>query len=299
MNKIIDYLRTLLPTFAKDEVLEDVRVTREELKNQTILLYIAAAESFKDWDFKDPTVQANVASFSRLAKTGSKRFLPAVEEGLEVLLTNLAYVEDRIAETYQEEVAGRSLTYVKANLLQFVELSAFVTRYARRYLSAIYARETAALPQSEVALDEALTPAELKWLDDNFVAFATAFRVVTVPTSDLKRVIAAIPDIVVTSENAGTLQSTMGAAKITPFQVSLESVFTSPIYHVAMMVAEWQVNRFKAAQEEARLVELRKLNLERLVRNKPDAKIQREIDYLQSRVEGLNYKLKKMERDYA
>lgn len=91
----------------------------------------------------------------------------------------------------------------------------------------------------------------------------------------------------------------MGSAKVDPFQMDLIPIWLNPIYHIGMFVSEWQADRYKAAKEEVRLLQLRKLNLEKTIEKKPDAKIQHEIEYLSNRVQGMNFKIEKMEKDYA
>jgi ABC-type phosphate transport system auxiliary subunit len=73
-------------------------------------------------------------------------------------------------------------------------------------------------------------------------------------------------------------------------------VWLNPVYHVGMLVAEWQAARYKAAQEELRTLQLRKLNLEKKLEGKSDAKIEQQISYMQKRVDDLEYKIVKMEK---
>ena len=76
-------------------------------------------------------------------------------------------------------------------------------------------------------------------------------------------------------------------------------VWLNPIYHIGMRIAEWQAKRYKSAKEELSLLQLRKLNLERVSAGKPDAKIQSEIKYLEARIQGLNFDIDEMEKKYA
>ena len=163
----------------------------------------------------------------------------------------------------------------------------------------MYVCETAEYPDSGTALNDSLSPAEIEWLNANFLSFCTALNVVSGNPQQVKKQIDNIPDIIITSENATTLPSTMGEARLDPFQMNLITVRMNPIYHIRMFVAEYQADRYKAAKEEVKLLQLRKLNLEKLADGKPEAHIQKEITYMETRIQGLNFKIAKMEKENA
>ncbi|MNU19708.1 hypothetical protein D3C71_79410 [compost metagenome] len=298
--KIGNFLASLLPSFGKDQVLEDCRLTHGEIKNGTLPAYESAAPLLKSWKFKSDKLKNQFAMFSRVSGMNGN-FVDAVAKGLKQANENLDAVEDMISKTYNEDVAASGLTYLKANLLQFVETAGFVSKFARKYLDYIYALETVEVGDQESASAsmETMLKAHVEWLDANFLSFATAFGIVSTPTANLRKVLGNIPDIVVTADNVQTLGATMGQSKLDPMQFGLIPVWLNPIYHVGMVVAEWQAARHKEMQEELRLIQLRKLNLERVAAGKPDAKIQKEIGWLSSRRDELSYKLQKMERDNA
>lgn len=296
--KFEKYIQSLLPTFGKDRVLEDCRVTRTEIKDVTLPLYDTAVPLFKGYKFKSGDVQEQIASFNRLCHPGSDNIITHIQKALKASLENLDEVEALVEKTYNEEVAGSGLTYLKANLLQFTECLNFVSRYARRYLLWIYVAETAQIPDSETDLSEAMAPAEIEWIKINFIPFCTALNVVSIPTTKVKKALNDIPDIVVTEENVRSLSATMGENKLDPFEVRLIPVWLNPIYHIRMFVAEWQANRYKAALEERKLIELRHLNLKKRQEGKPDARLQKEIAYTEQRLRNINFKISKMEKDY-
>lgn len=66
-----------------------------------------------------------------------------------------------------------------------------------------------------------------------------------------------------------------------------------------MMIADWQVSRYKAAQEEKRMLEFRLLKLKLQSTGKADAKLDQNIEYTEQRLQQLNFKLHKMEQEYG
>ncbi|EKD22685.1 MAG: Virion structural protein [uncultured bacterium] len=296
--KFSNFIQSLLPSFGKDRVLEDCRLTRAEIKEVTAPSYDAAMEFLKGWKFKSPEMEKLLSIFNRMVKgSGSDNAIVTIAKSFDAILKNLDHTEDRIAKLYNEDVAGAGITYQKANLLQFVECVGFVSKFARKFLIYTYICETAQYENSSTDIAESLSPAEIEWLNANFVSFCTAFNIVCGNPQTVEKQFAAVPDIVITSENAETLPSTIGDAKIDPFQMKLIPIVMNPIYHIGMFVAEWQASRYKAAKEELKLLQLRKLNLQKTSEGKPDAHLQQEIKYMETRIQGLNYKIAKMEKD--
>lgn len=293
--KIAAFMASLLPSFTKDTVLEDLRLTHAEYKEFTIPAYATALPLMKSWKFKSEILDDQFSRFARMVK-GSGNPVVVIHNNFKNIMENIEIVEKAIEKSYNEEVAGAGMTYSKSTLLQLAEAFAFVSKYARKWLIYIYIQETKELPDAE-DLSESLTPAEKEWIEANFISFCTAFGVVSGEGNQMKKRIEDIPDIVVTSENVETMTATLGENKIDPFQLKLIPIWMNPIYHIGMFVAEWQADRYKAAKEELRLLQLRKLNLERLGEGKPDARLQKEISYTETRIQALNYKIAKMEKD--
>lgn len=298
--KIMDFISSLLPSFGKNRVLEDIRITRNELNEITHPAYKTAVNVFKGWKFKSEKVLAYFKVFDTFVKHPSnENYVMVVECSIADIVHNLTHVEDIINKTFNEDVGAGGLTYQKANLLQFVEACAFVSKYARKFLNFIYICETEQYEEAKTSLSVSLSVAELKWLDEQLIPFANAFAIITKKQTDIEKLIDLVPDIEITNDNAKTLESTIGITKLDPFNFGLVAGFMHPVYHFRMMIAEWQADRYKEAKEEMRLLSLRKLNLEKLADGKPDANTQKEIQYLETRVQDLTYKIAQMEEKYG
>ena len=298
--KIKNFIAALLPTFGTDRVLEDCRITKMELKEVTLPSYDQAALMFKGWKFKSEIMKGHIGSFNNLVKSsGGDNMFVTIQKSFKDALINLDQVESLIEKTYSQEVAGGGFTYLKANLLQFVECMHFVSKYARKFLIYTYIHETAQFVEDGAITAESLTPAEQEWITANFINFCSALNVVSGNPGYVKKAISEIPDVVITSDNASTMSHTIGEAKLDPFQMSLIPIWLNPIYHVRMFVAEWQADRYKVAKEELKLLQLRKLNLEKLSEGKQDAAIQKQIEYMEGRIASLNYKIQKVEKEHG
>lgn len=68
--KIINYITSLLPTFGKDRVIEDIRITRNEIKEATEPSYKNADVMYKGWTFKSAPLKEKLDTFKRMVKHG-------------------------------------------------------------------------------------------------------------------------------------------------------------------------------------------------------------------------------------
>ena len=93
--------------------------------------------------------------------------------------------------------------------------------------------------------------------------------------------------------------ASVGASRVDPMNFGLIPIVLNPIYHVRMMIADWQVNRFKAADEERKLLEFKLLKMKMTDGGKRDANVDRQIEYTEGRLQKLNYKLMEMEKSYG
>lgn len=296
--KLDSFVKSLIPNLKKDSVLEDIRITEDELRNVTIPAYKQADLFAKQWKFSSPAVTARISIFNTLVKKRKGNIIATIYDGVQNCLVNLTEVERMIERSYEDDIIGEGLTYFKANLLQFAEIAQFVSRYSRRFLNYVYAAETACY-EGQSSLEEALIPVDIEWIEDNFVNFCQALLIVNREVKDLQQALNNVPEIVITGDNMSTLEASLGIKKIDPLQTGFIPVVLNPCYHIGMLWATWQTNRYHAAKEEIKCLQLRKANLEALSNGKPNAKVQKEIDYIEDKIQNYMKKNAEMERKYA
>lgn len=293
------YISSLLPSFSRDRILEDCRLTRTEITEETLPAYANALVILKGWKFKSDEIVMYQTQFNTLLATKNRNMFVTIHDSFKEIIQNLTDIEKLIDQTYNQEVASQGLTYLKANQLQFVEACGFVSKFSRKLLNYTLICETKSLDDASPEIAESISKAESDWLRANFVSFTTAFSIVSSSAALVKKSLEAVPDITITSENIHTLPQTLGEKKIDPFMMRLIPIWMNPIYHLGLMVAEWQAERYHAAKEERRLIELRLLNMKMLQEGKPDARTQKMIEYNQERVRALNRAIAKMEEKHV
>lgn len=300
--KPISFVKSLLPSIKKDTIIEDIRTVRGELKDTVCPVYEQGAQLMKNWKFKSAEVQAVLRVFSDLCKS-SGNIVVSIDKNLPTVLENLEEVEAYIDRVYSDTVAAAGVTYLKAQLLQYVEAAGFFASYGRRLLNFIYVYETAPFVKEEDAnydpVKAALSPAEMEYVETNIHNFCAVYNALTNPSADLRKRLAEIPDIVVTDDNAHTLVHTVGEKKLDPGLFGFIPVSFNPIYHVRMAIAEWQIGRYKQSETELQMLQMRALNLEQLIKNQPNAALQKRLEETRDRVEDTRAYLRKMEEAYA
>jgi hypothetical protein len=298
MNNIAQYVLSLLPGFSKDRVLEDCRLTRTEIQQYTVPAYEAANDIMRRRGYESAQLTDKAATFGRHVKLDrGENMMTQIGKSFKPALENLDQIEKLIDQIYSEEVVGGGVTYLKANLLRYVECLAFASKYARKFLNYYFICETAhADSENSPVVSEALQPAEIDWLNANFLTFCQALDIISINGATLKKSLDAIPDVVVSPENLKTMSQTHGSNKLDPLTMGLLPVWLNPIYHIGMRVAEWQVKRHELAKEELKTVQLRVYNLQRIADGKPDANVQKQIDYYQRRANDLTFKIAKVEQ---
>lgn len=305
---LIAYLKSLLPSFKKDRILEDSRIVKTELETVSIASYKEAEKVFIGWNFKSKQMQDYIKIFNRNFKPSSgfgakNNIVTSIRKALEKLLETHSVVEDKLQSSLEDVVMAEGVTCLKANLLQTLEGISFISKYAYKFLNYIYIVETANQPeQNEVEyIKNNLSPADIAYIEESFTYFAILLSTLSKSKVEIEKIIETIPDIVISSTNAEAIQSTIDQDKLSPLSIhglvrnNATTVFNNPIYHIGLMVAEWQANRYKLSKETKKVLELRLLNLQMISQKNPDAKLEKEIEYIQSRIQGLDYKIKKME----
>lgn len=295
--KIEKYVGFLSPSMRKDQILDDIVNVRKRLTESTIPAYEAISTLFGKWKWRSKEMQGHASAFSRL--TGKGNMVEVLLKSLKEISAALDSAEDYIMKTYNEETVTAAITYKKANVLQFVDAIAFVTEYARKFANYMLVCETSVFEDSDAKLTDAFVPAELWYIENGFMTFCMAVKAIAIPVKEVQKRIDEAPEVIVKAAAAGIMQETLGVNKTDTFGLNFIPPKFNIFYRVGKMFAEWQVGRYNAAKEELQLVQMRKLYLEKLNAKKPDAALAQEIIYSESRSQGLNSKIAKMEASYA
>ena len=297
--KILAFVQALLPRVEKDRLLEDIRITLSELDAIVEPSYSVASDFFRGSKMKSTDNKDLADMFYRGfdLQGGPKQgnFISDINRRLPFIKANLTYIQGLIEELMERDVINEGLTAKKAILIRAVEHISFVSRFATDLLNLTYVNEAG---EVDADVEEAmrLSPGAIKHVQRNLLTFASLVSNYGIPSKDFEKLVLNIPEIVISSKNSSAIAGMYKEQEIDPFASSYMTGFSgNPIYHLRLLVAEWQANRYKANKDKKKVLELRLLHLKLLQEKKNDPKIENEITYIQNRVDKIEHYLREVE----
>lgn len=294
--RILAFIKSLIPFLKKDDVLEDLRVTQKEIELTVAPSFETADKFLGNKKFKSAEAQGiNTAFFRNYRGQGSKKtsFISEINSHMKEVVLNLKYTMEQLEDMLEQDVIPEGLTAKKALLINFAESFSEFSRRSIDLLSYAYTAEAKA--EGGSAEVNTVSPAMEKTLMILIPEFANAFTAISTPNAKFKKMVEEAPDAVVNDKTAAATAAVFGDDKVNSSSLPMQQFERNPIYHLRLVIAEWQANRYKAMQTKKRLLELQLLNLKSLQEEEPDPAIEKEILYLQNRIEGIEYKMKQME----
>lgn len=291
------FVRAMLPNYEKRKVIDELQSLASELGEITIPAYERAKDAFKSPNlFRSEEVKA----FDKACRARLPQFkvthLETIHRSLKMAQTNSLVVLTALSNNPSSQITREAMSYVMANQLQYVEVMMFASEFARRWLLHFLKLETVRLEEDWKDKEEKGIIRAQKYIDDNKENFFQALRIVARTPEEIDRVFKEIPDLVVDPDKFQTAQQVLGSSKLDPLQMGFIPVRLNPLYYIRLGYAEWQANRYHLLREEARQLELRLLLLkEQRSGREADAKLEKQINYSEGRLEKMRYKLHRME----
>lgn len=293
--KLQKFLSLMLPSFERSRLTEELDVVRNEIKEITLPPYEVAADFYKRSKLRSKDATNFDHNFAKgVGPQARGNYIQITQFVMNDMVARLDVIEKLVNKAFAKDVGSSGISFLRANLIQYLEVASFASRYARRVLLWTLSAEQSD-DNSPYNLPKALSIAEVKWIWANRENYQRCLGILFMPANRLESTFQAIPDLIVAPEDATAMEAMLGATKTDPFAFGFIPVRLNPIYYIRMSIAEWQVARYKAAVEEKRTLEYRLLAL---TENKaPDAKLEQEITYTEGRLQKLNRKVVEMEED--
>lgn len=298
--KISKYIRSVLSTFRKVDMREDLTGTRGELTKMVIPAYERAMKGAGKRKWKGQTGQQLEAYLSKVVKPKVRfqgNWIGMTLTSLKEMERRLPALEALIEEHYDEDAGRGAMTLARVNLLQYLEAVSFYTRYSGYILNHVITAELNVMQNQPE--DESMLPAIKAWIEEGLPTFAILTNLY-LNEHDLVKTIEDLPDAVVTETNALMLEQTRPAAEVDPFNMGFISPKMNPIYHWRMKRATAAAERYKETQAQIQVIEMKIYNLEQLDRGKNDASVQAKIKYLEeNRLQPLQKQVMEWEDRYG
>lgn len=298
--QILDFIKSLIPSFPKERLAEDARITKEELKNNVLPSYEAAAPLISIRKFKSKELQTLNDVFARnTTMSSSDNMIGSIAKGLVKVIEFQEAIEVLIDKNFDKDIMVDGVTIYRANLIQAQSTAAFVSRFALDLLNYAYILETEAVGGDTSYTRDSLSKGDIEIINERFIEFVKAFNLMAKRGKDVKKELSNVPEVIV-GRSPEAVSAVFDKNKVDPMGFSSLHGFTgSPIYSIRMIVAEWQVNRYKRMEETKKALELRLLNLQGIMDKNPNAKVQQQINYIQSRVDTYAEKMRKQEESVS
>ncbi len=293
------FVKGLVPSFDSARINEDVEMLREQIKDTVLTPYQQAVLLTKGKRLRSAFAQELEASLHRrLPEYRNLPYLEIVRRIMDYTYQNLALIDTMIPQLFGKDVTKESLTYRKANVLQYLTTARFATKFAVRSFNRILANEAHVALGEKDKVDDFLVPAEKRWIDSNIANFMEAMSALNITPADFGRTIESIPQVVVVESNAAMAAASMGSRALDPLRMGFISARVNLIYRLRKVVAEWQVASIREKQEEKTMLELRLLRLREAYSGKNDPALAQQIEYNEGRLQKLVAELDEIENKY-
>lgn len=286
------FVQAMLPEFDKANINNDITSTRTVIVDLAIPAFEAAVKWDKDFKFKSGVfegVNKEITVGARIKD--NKSLVQRVLHGLKNAQANLDVLSQLVDDNFTQEVTAVSMTYKKANILQLVSAISSFADYSLKLLNILYICEANNYSYTQFRAER---QREFIYLNKNMTGFVATLAACYNGPKDVAKAIDNSAELLVDETKSAAYRQTMEGGKLNAFSALNFTVILSPIYHVRMRIAEWQVARIKAARERKEVLQLRLLHLERQREGRKDAGIERQIEHTQSRIDDLDYKIKEL-----
>lgn len=291
------YAQSLKGATDRDEVISSLDSVIQDLGTKVLPIVVTASAAFKTVKLKSPEAigfDERYRSEFKLSKNDNS--FSDLRNRLQQVSKNLEYMRTAILKTLPETVSSTNIDYRSATLMQMVDNASFMMRFVRRFVETTTIYETQARGIYEDYQKKNLTKGEAQWVENRFPMFLTVFATFSEPTAAFSKSFENVPNVKVDTESDHDLKL-FGQVKMDPFRLGFIPVSLNPFFHIGKWIAEFQAWRYKEAQEDLMRIQQRILLLEEADKGKANPKIEKEIEILRDKAEGLIYKINKAEEE--
>ena len=199
---------------------------------------------------------------------------------------NLEIIEEYVEKNLSNNSVGASLSLKKSFCIAYINNLEFAVDYIQHLVDFYIQRMT---PNSKV-----LSKAEVEFVEKNIKRFANLFTDLAKPSDKFQKEFDKLADVQVTDANNDILiHDNVSSFKLNNFM----GFRYSPVFFIGKAIADYQVNKYKARKDKIKYLQLRLVYLENENKNTPDAKLEKEIEFLKNRIDKLESQNHDVERD--
>lgn len=290
------FVKSIAGVFSRSRAHEDLVATAKETRETTIhmleqFVALLAGDSKlqpKQWASK---WQAN---YARVVGSGSKPFYTHMLETLQANMGAMDQAEDILMKEVPRDADAEALDYRAANVVQYVAMVSFVSKYIRMLLLVLLEDVKNNGAPVSAGFQSGLTSHDVKWLNDHVSVFYNCMASLTKAAKNFKAAIKDIPDINVALSDYEVQRGVSGDKKLDPFAMGFVPILPTVIYHLRMAYTDWVLARYNAAKLERQRLEF----LIQALRDAPEGsnpRLESLIEYNLNQLNKVKFKIKQVE----
>lgn len=294
--RILDFLKTMLPTFKKKDLLGDLNTTLSNLNECTIPVYDKYAQEMRSFNFSTQEAKSLISAFQSHVKQRKGNIIVTIAHGLHEAADVGASMQKSIDKRFQDDISRDGLTYNEAQTLQILSAFSFFERYARRLLSYLIILETGKFDNGNSMTS--LTDGHKQYIIQYFTPFCMLLNAYTQGAKAVLDALKNVPELEIIPENDAAIVAIQGKDKVDPFRMGLISANVNPFYWWGMRKAISAVKRYDEAKEERNMLELRLMHIKNLQQGQNNPDIEKEIQYNEDRLSRIQAEIRDFEEEY-
>ena len=298
------FIKKLLPSFSKDDSLEDLETSLEYIS--TIFDSYAKLEDIeKVAGFSSKQNKEIIKQFYfelNKNKTKGKLTVNKVLSSDRITLCKNAkvngdFIYKELDKALNDVVVSQALTAYKANLLRCISHYYFITRFALDFINYLYVNE-AENAKFEFEKEYGLNKKQKEFIEKNIWVFARLISVYGEEHSEFENKLKELEDINIPKEEVDNIVELYNSNKVDIFNNLPFNFIGSPIYSIRLMFAQWTANRYHKLKDQKKLLELRYMHLKLLQeQGNTDINLEKEIEAIQSRITSIDKSIYDIEKD--
>lgn len=292
-NQLVDIIN-------KKDLVKSLEASTKELEDVVLKTAGESSHFFNRKEIKNQLLKTKIEQFFRInSNIKADGIFDAIVKRKTDILENLNFLRRMVEKEFEDKIAKDNLDYRQVNVLKIIDLLEFFNRYTLAFLTYSYVLETATELKHDKYIQDSITKSQEKFINDNWLNYCNVCGIILCLNSDFNKKLESIKKIEVLDDNETVLRETMGINAVNPFTNGFIPTKWNPIIWVRRIIADWQVSRYKALEDNVRLLEVRRLHLEKLRRGEQDPVLEKTIKEVEDLLAIQQYKLDKLTKAYG
>lgn len=305
---IFNFVGSIMDRLFKSDLLTEIDLSIKEAETSLLPFLENSSSLLGNNDFKSKESLELIKTFYENYKTKmikgndiklQKNIYRDLQQIMSRINTNLKFIRDNIDRSFNRDIVPRSVDYKRAIMLRSADHMTFLVRNITEFLNVITSYEIKeAQTKGSIKYNEEIMPPKrtVEQLKANLWMTARLCSLYSVDSVVFENYIKASPEVAITeaAEKLLGTSSEYGDNDYISNNVPMGWI-GNPIFAVRMAFAQREIEKYKELKDKKRLLELKIVYLKSLMINEPSTDLENEIEFVQGKVNDIDYKLSKLE----